>query len=274
MSIMSEEVTKRIQEIDKEIAFLEKKDVSQSLSFEGHIRVSKDKGRYRYYLVTPENSPDGRYLKKPERELAGMMIQKEYEDRIRESLYKERAVLVKLQKLYQTDGSHFFYGPEERIWPTLVEGRKQLTVPMVQDDDTFVREWSSEEYERKSFAEDAPEYYTGSGIRVRSKTELIIAEMLEKKSVPFYYEKPLILKGFGKIHPDFTVLNVKKRKTMYWEHMGMMDDLEYMASALERINRYEAEGFYPGMDLILTHETSSRPIRTRTIERMIETYLM
>lgn len=308
MSAVSEEVTRRIQEIDKEIEYLEKKSVkkaedrflsqanyeNQSLShrnhenrslsrrnhkkpvrsFEGHIRVSKDKGRYRYYLVTPDNCPDGRYLKKSERELAGMMIQKEYEDRIRESLYKERAILLELQEMYQTDRGHFFYGPEERIWHSLIDGRKQLVMPVIADDECFIKEWQSQAYERKPFAEDEPEYYTGSGIRVRSKTELIIADMLEKKDIPFYYEKPLILNGLGRIHPDFTVLNVKKRKTMYWEHLGMMDDPEYMDRALERIIRYETAGLFPGTDLILTHETSSRPVRTRMIERMIEVYLL
>lgn len=83
-----------------------------------------------------------------------------------------------------------------------------------------------------------------------------------------------MLEGTGRIHPDFTVLNVRKRKTMFWEHMGMMDDEEYRDHALERIDRYAAAGFYPGTDLILTQESSSRPVRTKIIERMIEAYLL
>ena len=108
---------------------------------------------------------------------------------------------------------------------------------------------------------------------MRSKTELIIAEMLEKKSIPFHYEKPLFLKGQGTIHPDFTVLNVAQRKSLFWEHMGMMDDDLYRDYALERINQYILAGYFPGRDLILTHETSSRPIRTAILERVIDEYL-
>ena len=26
------------------------------------------------------------------------------------------------------------------------------------------------------------------------------------------------------IHPDFTVLNVRTREILYWEHLGMMDN--------------------------------------------------
>ena len=132
----------------------------------------------------------------------------------------------------------------------------------------------SEQYEPKGFSENAPEFYTSKNIRVRSKTELIIAEKLDKYGIPYYYEKPLFVRGMGIIHPDFTVLNVRQRKVKYWEHLGMMDDTEYRMHALNRINRYENAGFFPGIDLILTHETSASPIRTNIIEKCIEKYLL
>lgn len=271
MSVLSDEVLKRIRQINEKIAFLEKK---RNTKLEGHVRVSTDKGKFRYYHVTQDNKSTGRYLKLSERELAGTLIQNDYENSVLKSLYSERKTLLKLQKIYKTRGGHFYYGPEEQIWNDLTEGRKRMSVPVIQDDESFIKEWLSEEYERKPFSGDSPEYYTGSGIRVRSKTELIIAEMLEKKGIPFYYEKPLILKGFMKIHPDFTVLNVKKRKTMYWEHMGMMDNEEYLEHALERIDRYETAGLFPGIDLIITLESSNKPVNTRLIEKKMEIYLL
>ena len=147
-------------------------------------------------------------------------------------------------------------------------------MPIADDTETFVQGWLSETYEKKGFRDTDTEYYTGSGIRVRSKTELIIAEMLEKKEIPFYYEKPLYLKGQGTIYPDFTVLNKKRRKTMYWEHLGMMDDESYRNHALERINYYIIAGIFPGQELILTHETATRPIRTGILESVIDQYLL
>ena len=76
------------------------------------------------------------------------------------------------------------------------------------------------------------------------------------------------------IHPDFTVLNVRKRKEYLWEHLGMMDDPEYSKSALERIRQYEKQGFYPGDKLIITHETSENPLPTRLIDDIISHYLL
>ena len=72
------------------------------------------------------------------------------------------------------------------------------------------------------------------------------------------------------IHPDFTILRRSDRKEVYWEHLGMMDDPEYAANALMRIDLYERNGIFPGDRLILTHETGRQPLRTRLIEVLAE----
>ena len=39
-------------------------------------------------------------------------------------------------------------------------------------------------------------------------------------SIPYKYECPLQLSNGMIIYPDFTVLDVKRRKVWYWEHRG------------------------------------------------------
>ena len=145
--------------------------------------------------------------------------------------------------------------------------------PIIPDTETYAQRWLSETYEKKGFRPDDAEYFTKSGIRVRSKTELIIADMLDARGIPFYYERPLYLRGVGTIHPDFTVLNKRSRKMYFWEHMGMMDEDNYREYALEKINHYIMNGYLLGIDLILTHETASRPVKTQVLEKIIEAYL-
>ena len=128
-------------------------------------------------------------------------------------------------------------------------------------------------YRGKEFYEGVPEFYTTKGERVRSKSELIIADLLEKEGVPYRYEYPIYLKGLGKIYPDFTVLNVRKRKTIYWEHLGMMDDSEYVDRALKKIATYEQNGIFPGENLVLTYETRTNPINQKMVMLMIQHYL-
>ena len=118
------------------------------------------------------------------------------------------------------------------------------------------------------FKEGIPEYYTRKGLRVRSKSEVIIADILDELYVPFLYEKPLKLKT-GIVHPDFTLLNIKERREVYWEHFGMMDDIEYRNNAMMKIRNYEASGLYQYDSVIWTFETGSYPLNTKDIRRLI-----
>ena len=99
-------------------------------------------------------------------------------------------------------------------------------------------QWCSKEYEGLPFKEDSPELYTDRGERVRSKSEVIIANLMAKENIPYKYECPLYLNGFGTVHPDFTALNVRERKEYYWEHLGMMEDPEYSEKAVRKISAY------------------------------------
>ena len=109
---------------------------------------------------------------------------------------------------------------------------------------------------------------------MRSKTEILIANALNKFGIPYHYECPLYLEGYGIVHPDFTALNIRLRKLYYWEHNGMMDDPDYLENALYRITMYEKNDIYPGDKLIITHETSTRPINSKSIEAMIQKFLL
>ena len=79
---------------------------------------------------------------------------------------------------------------------------------------------------------------------------MIIADILDEFSVPFLYEKPLQLRG-GIVHPDFTLLNIRERREIYWEHFGIMDDTDYRNNAFQKLRNYEASGFkQPRSDMI------------------------
>ena len=104
--------------------------------------------------------------------------------------------------------------------------------------------------------------------------EKIIADKLYMLGIPYKYECPITLKGFGKIYPDFTILCVKKRQEYIWEHFGMMDNQEYVTKALNKIDMYEKNGYFPGHNLIISHETSLTPINTKIIDELIKVYIL
>ena len=135
-----------------------------------------------------------------------------------------------------------------------------------------MEKWQTAPYIGKEFLEGTKEFYTENGERVRSKSEVIIANMLKKNHIPYRYECPLCPDGKTTIYPDFTILNVRTRKELYLEHLGMLDDTSYRKDAMKRINFYEKYGIFVGEKLILSFETSSEPLNQKNIQNKIDHY--
>ena len=76
------------------------------------------------------------------------------------------------------------------------------------------------------------------------------------------------------MHPDFTLLNIKERKEVYWEHFGMMDDREYRDEALMKIREYESNGYYQFNSVIWTFESVKYPINTKVIRDLLISLLV
>lgn len=88
-----------------------------------------------------------------------------------------------------------------------------------------------------------------SGDMLRSKSEVIIANMLHERSVPFRYEQPLFA-GDGTLRlPDFTV--TWAGRTYFWEHLGRLDLTDYAEEWKQKQAWYER--WFPGQ-LITTEE--------------------
>ena len=113
-----------------------------------------------------------------------------------------------------------------------------MVQPICLPDEDFIKNWLDRKYEKMGFADGEPAYDTVVGTRVRSKSEAFISNSLERWEVPQLYEVPLILKGYGKVRPDFMVLNVRTRQEYIWEHLGMLDDPVYLEKAMKSEDRF------------------------------------
>lgn len=85
---------------------------------------------------------------------------------------------------------------------------------------------------------------------VRSKSELIIANLLADRNIPFSYEVLLQAPDGTQYLPDFTIN--WQGKTYYWEHFGMMHDNKYRRKHDEKLDWYKKHGF--DVNLIKTYE--------------------
>ncbi|MBQ3968687.1 MAG: hypothetical protein II688_08365, partial [Lachnospiraceae bacterium] len=73
--------------------------------------------------------------------------------------------------------------------------------------------------------------------------------------------------------PDFACLNVRKRKTIFWEHLGLTDLPDYAVKNFAKLDIYEKNGYFVGDDIIISTETQEHPLDISTIKRKIERYL-
>ena len=262
-----EQIKKMLEERKKFLVRLRKeKEKSLSNAPEGHLRVCGRNGVPQYYLRREPKDFNGQYISMQNIQLAKELAQKDYDKKILEVTEKEINVIDK-----------FLAGcPKmiaEEIYSHLHNARQKLVNPILETDEEYIKKCEEVQYEKKGFDSDMPEFYTAKGERVRSKSEVIIADLLNREGIPYRYECPIKLKGVGIIHPDFTILHVKTRREIFLEHLGMMDEPFYAENAIQRILGYEQNGIYPGDGLVLTYETKKNPLNQKQVMSKLLHYL-
>jgi ATP-dependent DNA helicase RecQ len=93
-------------------------------------------------------------------------------------------------------------------------------------------------------------YSTSKGDKVRSKSEVIIANLLFQHGIKYEYEQPLEFGSGESLKPDFTIFLSDKRK-IFWEHLGMLGTETYDEIWLYKMNVYEK--YFSGQ-LVKTYE--------------------
>ncbi|WP_051204446.1 hypothetical protein [Butyrivibrio sp. VCD2006] len=229
------------------------------------ITCKRGNGSDQYYWID-KASKKRRYAKVSEIATLKKIAQRDYDQKVNAKLKQIKKNLESLSM--QDDISEI-----EMIFKNMAEGRKKLVVPIIETDEQFVKRWKEVEYEPMGFKDGAAEFCSDNGIWVRSKSELMIANALEKAGIPFRYEYPIKLKSIGNVRPDFMCLNVRTRKEIFWEHFGRMDDEGYVNRNVPKIADYAHSGYFQGENMIMTFETSQHPLSSRTIKLMIEHYL-
>ena len=178
-----------------------------------------------------------------------------------------------LQKRLQKFISVYNINEITDAYDNLSEGRKKYVVPLIESDDMYTERWLEQHPGNQNTFPEKGLYQTNRGEMVRSKSEKIIADALAKYKVPYQYE-PMLELGYSTVYPDFVALNLRTRKTVYWEHLGMTSDIEYAVKNFKKIQAYEKNGYWQGRDLITTMESSDEPIDVKLVEEKIREFLL
>ncbi len=127
------------------------------------------------------------------------------------------------------------------------------------------------DYQRNSNHPESLIHPTVNGLMVRSKSESLIAIALSEHGIPFRYESVITIKNI-QYSPDFSILDKRNERIIYWEHFGLMDDEHYKESMFTKIQAYHSANIILGDNLIITFENKNRPLTYEMIHRIINQY--
>ena len=171
----------------------------------------------------------------------------------------------------------------ELLYTALTRSREQLVLLIEGDDATTLFDLSrperSETARRNTnlfhgvvrAADDAVPYAehlihrTEKGHLVRSKSELVIANMLYGLRIDYEYER--VYDGpieRGRLRPDFS-FTMPDGDLIIWEHLGMLDRPDYKRGWEWKRHWYGRNGFVEGKTLFATTETPSEGLDSATL---------
>ena len=214
---------------------------------QGHLRIEQKKGLrapHFYHFTNPADT-HGEYIPAFCADLARRLAQKDYDNKLIKLLEQQLKLIEKL--ILATENK--ITGLYTKSSPT----RQKLITPVTLTDQQYIQHWQNITWQPLPFAADSPEFFTSRGEQVRSKSEVIIANMLYENHIPYTYEKELDVGGYKKI-PDFTIEDEESGDVWYWEHCGMMNDENYSKRWNAKEKLYAANGIVEGKNLIVTKE--------------------
>ncbi|MCF7453016.1 AAA family ATPase [Vibrio sp. A1-1] len=103
------------------------------------------------------------------------------------------------------------------------------------------------------------------GLMLRSKSEVIVADLLFQNGLEPFYEKPLTGKDGSQYLPDFTIQY--QGQIYYWEHLGLLDDPDYMAKWQRKERWYQENGY---SDQLIVSRDVNGSIDSSEIDKLIK----
>lgn len=158
------------------------------------------------------------------------------------------------------------------VYDNLHPGRKVKVNPIEASYEVMVDKWIKEEYVSLDYPVKL-NLESKNGEFMRSKSELILADLFHDYNIKYKYEKRLVLQNNITYYPDFTFLG-KDLKEIYWEHFGIMNDPIYINKFIYKMREYEKNNIKVGENLIITFESEGVPFNKSYAIYLIKKYLL
>lgn len=127
---------------------------------------------------------------------------------------------------------------------------------------------------------DSGEFYkeglkstAADGSKRRSLGELVIGSRLDYYRIPYRFEAEIDHPDIPYV-PDFTIIRPRDGKVIYWEHLGSVNDQEYLNHNKRKFDVYETYGIVPWDNLIISYSQSDYGINEKLIDGLIQGWLL
>lgn len=259
------ELIEQFNEIRGMINTLEKRKARYKGFEGGKILVTSCRGVPQYYF-RKKCDKKREYIRSERKDVIRLLLQRDYDEKLlRElkSLMKRMEIFIKGYDIEIID----------KIYMGLCRGRKEMISPIQLTEEMRIEEWYNKINGGKNSVEMAVAYKTIKGEAVRSKSEKIIADYLYSMKVPYVYEPEFVLKDKRHVFPDFALYSARKNKTIYWEHLGRVDDPDYAVKNFKKLIAYEKSGLVLGDTLLISTECAECPLDFETVKKKLEAVL-
>lgn len=240
-------------------------------------KIIRGKERLYHYTYSSDNLLKGKpaetqsYLSKEDHTLKEALQQKAFIEKALVNLKHNLAVQVKFLTEYHP------FNPIEII-ENLPKACRNFDLVKTMNhidfrDSDVTNEWPQQPETDKPLYASGLLHCTSKGIKVRSKSESIIATLLDMNGLEYRYELPLTLDDHT-FYPDFTIVRSSDRKLFYWEHFGMMSNRDYHEQAQKKLQEYIKHNLMPWDRLIATFESEQDTFDAQQIDKIIKALLV
>ena len=231
----------------------------------GHLKCCKHGDRMDYYIVKTEcGRRTAKYIRKGDHKCAEDLA-------IRDHCIRKRSILKENLRLLDYVLDSYDQFPDITASKQMNPDHLVLINDRLHSQSPAARKWKDAEYEKGPLHPEGLIYRTMSGVKVRSKSEVIIADQLFGRGIPFRYESLITVNGQD-YHPDFTVYDDQTAGVVIWEHFGLMSIGSYRLNAFKKLSSYAACGFELDKNLIATFEWEGAPLDPAFVALLIDHY--
>ena len=249
---------RKIEQLSKEIEMLTEQEM---ILPEGSVSIYRDAGHIRYKGVF---KGEQHYYTQSELPLVKKLLLKKY---LTLKITEMKSILKVYRMAQRHEQKHAGKATEFLLSQPI---RAELLRDELRKKEYTVLRWETIPDSDEAPYQEGRIETTVTGIKVRSKSEVMIASVLFERGLLFRYEDPLRL-GRATYYPDFTILRPDS-SVIWYEHFGMMDNPDYSKRAYEKLHTYALHGIIPSVNLIVTMETRETPLDLPKIHHALDQF--